>query len=293
MRDKVGVVISVYKKDKVKYLKESIDSLFAQTHNYLHIFLYVDGYVEQELSDYIENLSVLSSVSVFWGKENSGLALRLNYLIDCILPIKKFKYVARMDADDICHPDRLKKQIDFLIANPEVDVVGSSIFEMNNAGQILSYKQMPTSDTELKKNIIKRCPFNHPTVMFRRRVFADGNRYSSYLKNTQDYYLWIELAKKGYTFANIDEPLLNFRVDDNFHVRRGKSKAKNDFNAKLYAMKQLECQSIKNWSYAFAIYALRMSPPIVSKTAYKYLRNAKKIDDVRSLQLKYAFKLPH
>ncbi|WP_079254041.1 glycosyltransferase [Endozoicomonas arenosclerae] len=267
--------MSIYKNDSAFALKKAIESLINQSFSKLILFIEVDGNVGDEIRSTLDTYSNNNHVEINYNSANKGLAFRLNQVVDKVVVFESVEYIARMDADDICHPDRFKKQVEFLSKNPEVDIVGSSVFEIDEKDMIQTYKAMPTSDSVLKKRLIKQCPFNHPTVMFRRRVFDDGNRYSSDLKNTQDYYLWIDLASKGYKFANIDEPLLAFRIDPEFHSRRGKKKAKNDYMAKVYAMEKLDKKNLKNWSYTFAIYGLRMSPSSISKLAYKYLRNTK------------------
>ena len=274
---KIGVALSVYKSDILSDLKKSIESIQAQTFSNIKVFIEVDGRVSDDVRSYLDQVGDDDRISVNYNSENRGLAFRLNQIIDKFLQDKTLTHLARMDADDISHIKRFEKQIDFFTKNPNVDVIGTSMYEINQQGIIQSYKKMPVDDGELKNKIIKRCPFNHPTVIFQRRVLEDGNRYPAELKNTQDYYLWINLAKKGYTFANIDEPLLFFRVNNSFFERRGKNKAKNDFNAKVYAMNVLECHSIKNWMYAIAIYILRISPSKLSKLAYKYLRNTQTV----------------
>ncbi|MCV5855842.1 glycosyl transferase 2 family protein, partial [Escherichia coli] len=88
----------------------------------------------------------------------------------------------------------------------------------------------PSEHNSLVNNIVKRCPFNHPSVMFRIDVFEEHNlKYKDELQNTQDYYFWVDAIKSGLKLANINEPLLKFRIDDKFHSRRGVKKAKNDF----------------------------------------------------------------
>ncbi|MER1746651.1 glycosyl transferase 2 family protein, partial [Proteus mirabilis] len=87
-----------------------------------------------------------------------------------------------------------------------------------------------------------------------------------------DYYLWIELLAKGYVFGNLDESLLKFRINNDFHSRRGIKKAKNDFKARLYAIRKLKIANFKNFSFLFLIVFLRVSPAFLKKIAYKYLR---------------------
>ncbi|MDV5059493.1 glycosyl transferase, partial [Vibrio diabolicus] len=120
--------------------------------------------------------------------------------------------------------------------------------------------------------IIKRCPFNHPSVMFRMSVFEDGFRYKSELMNTQDYYLWVDLLAAGKNFANINEPLLMFRINESFHSRRGFKKAMNDLNSRIYAFKKLDVLNLSNIIHTISLFLLRIAPTSIKKWAYKTLR---------------------
>ncbi|URE79625.1 glycosyl transferase [Providencia stuartii] len=213
----------------------------------------------------------MSGLKTYWDR---FLALRLNQMIDySINNFYTFSYFARMDADDISDKHRFEKQINFLEKNTNIDIVGSDVIEINESGEIINYKNMPTNHKELVNNIIKRCPFNHPTIMIRKNIFLNPSiRYDSELKNTQDYKLWVELISKGFTLANINEPLLQFRISNDFYKKRGISKVKNDINSRLYAIKLLNIHSIKNYLYIFLIFVLRISPKFMSKLAYKILR---------------------
>jgi hypothetical protein len=94
----------------------------------------------------------------------------------------------------------------------------------------------------------------------------------SSLKNTQDYYLWVDLVKDGCLFANINETLLKFRIDENFHQRRGLKKAMNDLKSRLYSFKILKNYSISNVLHVILLFILRVSPAWIKKLAYKKLR---------------------
>ncbi|EIE1228048.1 glycosyltransferase, partial [Vibrio vulnificus] len=267
----VAVIMSVYKNDKVEWVQNSINSILEQSYSDIKLFLAVDGIVPDEivalLSDYEKN----RNVRIFYFEECKGLATRLNFLIDTALSCKGVKYLARMDADDVSHIERIEKQVYYLESN-SIDVLGSSVIEIDGFGNNIFLKKSEPNDVDLKKNIILRCPFNHPTVIFKREVFDSGLRYDNNLLNTQDYKLWVDMAVKGFKFGNCSEPLLYFRVSDTFHSRRNLKKAKNDFEQRIIAMKKLNIVNFKNVIHTLSLLILRLSPTFVSKLAYKYLR---------------------
>jgi hypothetical protein len=265
--------MSVYRGDNPRFLELSIDSMLNQSCEFeVLLYIAVDGEVDKSLSSVLNKYASKKSIFIFWFDKNEGLAKRLNFLIDSVVDDPEIKYILRMDADDICFSTRLSKQIDYLEKNKKIDVLGTSVVEIDEHEIEISKKLMDVRDFDLKKNIIKRCPFNHPTVAFRRNIFDDGNRYDDHLSNTQDYYLWIVLSKKGYVFSNLREPLLYFRISKTFYKRRGYKKAINDFSAKLFAIKQLKRWSLMNIVYAISILILRLSPEFFQKIAYKKFR---------------------
>jgi len=269
MNRKVAVVMSFYSNDKVGFLKESVRSIFEQQNVDVHLYIVQDGPCSKDL---ISSIELDSNITMMANLRNEGLAFCLNRAIDRVISDDDCDYIARMDADDISVSNRFSEQVNFLDNNNDIDVVGSDVWEIDNNGAKKFYKKMDSSHQELLKNIIVKCPFNHPTVMFRKSVFKEGLRYKASLKNTQDYYLWVDLLSAGKKIANINEPLVLFRVDENFHKRRGLKKAINDLNSRLYAFKYLDCFCFRNVFHTFMLVVLRLLPSFLKKIAYKYFR---------------------
>ena len=270
---KIAVAMSVYEGDSLIFLKESINSILNQTYENYELFIQVDGIVRPELHDILSSYGAFKNCHVFFHNSNRGLAQRLNDTIDKIIDDESFLYLARMDADDISELERFDKQISFMEENPQIGVVGSDVIEINEIGEELFYKKMASSHSELEKNIVKKCPFNHPSVLIDLKCLRKTNlKYKPHLKNTQDYYLWVDLLANGIKFSNINKPLLKFRVDSKFHTRRGVKKAMNDLRSRLYAFKHLNVLNITNVIHVILLFILRVSPAPVKKAAYKFLR---------------------
>jgi hypothetical protein len=127
-------------------------------------------------------------------------------------------YVARMDSDDLSVPERIETQVNFMIENPKVDIVGSSVLVFQDEvsvqmGKILS---MPTLDQLIKYNMIFYCCIQHPTLMFRAVSIGPQIKYSltdPVSKSLEDYELWLRLIYQDQppTFANIGTVLLYLR----------------------------------------------------------------------------------
>ncbi len=267
----IAVALSIYKNDHPDYIELSINSVLDQSIE-SDIFIQVDGYVSDDIKKSLDKYTHLPNITIYYHKSNLGLATRLNQIIDITSKNNNYKYLARMDADDICMPNRFIAQIEFLEKNPDISVVGSDVIEIDKSGNELFYKKMDSNHEILKNKIIKKCPLNHPSVMFRMSTFHDGTRYKYNLMNTQDYYLWIDILAAGKKISNINEPLLKFRINDSFHERRGIKKAINDVKSRIYAFKKLDVITISNIFHVFTLFLLRVSPPSIKKWAYKNLR---------------------
>lgn len=265
----VTVIMSVYRNDKPEFLEQAILSLINQTYRVL-VYIIVDGKIDENLNNIL--IKYQHEINLIYRDANLGLAQRLNELIDITIKDPCIEYIARMDADDICRLDRIEKQISYLNQHAEVSVLGSDMIEIDHQGKHIFHKKMLTSHDDIVSSVIRRCPVNHPSVIIRADVFRRGFRYNSNLRNTQDFYLWVDLIVAGFKFANINEPLLYFRIDNDFYNRRGVSKVKNDIMSRLYAFKMMNNFSINNFFHVLLMVGLRLSPAFIKKIAYKYLR---------------------
>ncbi len=268
----IAVAMSVYKADKLSYLVESVNSILEQEYEAFHIYIEVDGAISSDVKSYLKTLDQ-EKVTITFYQENKGLATRLNQAIDKILQSDQFSYIARMDSDDISDRSRFREQVEFLSQNRDIYILGTDIIEIDNENNHIFHKYMESNSDKIKNNIIKRCPVNHPSVMFRVEVFNKFKlRYQDGLMNTQDYYLWVDAIDKGLKISNLNKPLLKFRIDENFHKRRGLKKSINEFKSRVYAMKKLSMFSLSNILHTILLFSLRLAPESIKKLAYKHMR---------------------
>ncbi|MDO6691915.1 glycosyltransferase [Aliiglaciecola sp. 3_MG-2023] len=267
--------MAVYSGDRVEWLSRAVESILSQDVDFTLVIV-LDGPVNKAIFEYLIKIeSENSHLILIDNKINSGLSCCMNLIIDLFVK-KTTKYFLRMDADDISTNDRIQKQIEFLDSNPKISVLGTALIEINEFGKAVGKRKLPTAHHQIIRILPKRCAINHPTVAIRSNVLLAGHRYKEMLANTQDYFLWIELCAAGYKFANLVEPLLEFRRVNDFYKRRGLSKSINEFKARFYAMKVLKRYSLGNIVYACAVLFLRLMPSKIVKLAYKidrYLLN--------------------
>jgi len=214
-----SVLTSVYRNDHPEYFTRAIQSVCSdQTVQPSEIILVVDGPVSKPLEDTIKKFErELAILKIHWLPENVGLGLALQKG----LTYATNDIVARMDSDDIAEPDRFEKQLNYMYKHPDVDIIGGQIAEfINEPTNIVGKREVPTNHYDISEYIKSRCPFNHMTVMFRKKAVMSVGNYQPWHFN-EDYYLWIRMAEAGYKFANLPDTLVNVRVGADMYRRRG------------------------------------------------------------------------
>jgi len=232
---KFSVLISVYKKENPKFLKEALKSIWDdQILKPNQIIIVKDGPLTQELNEVLELFSVSSPTKFVELEFNVGLGLALQEGVKHC----SFEYIARMDTDDIAYPERFNKQMSFLFKNPNVSVLGTFIDEfINTIDNVKSVRRVPEKHQDIIKKLKGRCPLSHPTVVFKKEAVINSGNYKPFFLK-EDIFLWLRLYSNNYIFANIPESLLYFRISDDTYKRRGGYKyAKSEFKILFYRYK--------------------------------------------------------
>lgn len=269
-----SVLMSVYKKEKPSYMQASLDSVFNQTLLPTEVVLVEDGVLTQELYTLINRVKLKhTNLKVVQLKENVGLGRALNEG----LKYCSYDYVARMDTDDQCYPTRFEKQISFLENHPDIDVVGCLTTEFTDDGiegkKILSTKFFPQTVQDNEKYSRRRCPVEHPAVVFKKQSVLDAGGYQHCLL-FEDYHLWARMLVNGARFYNIQEPLLYFRMtDDSFKRRGGWKYAVNELKTLSYFRKIGFLSRQQFLCAVLTRFPVRIMPQDIRKIIYnKFLR---------------------
>jgi glycosyltransferase involved in cell wall biosynthesis len=264
-------IMAVYEKDKLKFVKESILSILGQTFSDFHYFIVFNGAVSDDVKAYINSIKD-SRIRLFELKQNVGLAKALNYLLDILLNNTEYRFIARMDADDISTNKRFEIQRNFLLENMEISCVGSWYKEIDEAGNFLSYQKLPVTNEEIKIFLRKRSPFAHPSVMFRKEMIEKAGNYPTDTMQLEDYVLWSNALKSGLILANIPEYLLLFRRDKEFYKRRsGFRFGFNYIKTRFRINRILEVPSYI-YLYSFLVGLIRMMPAFLIRFIYQFHR---------------------
>lgn len=212
-----SVLMSVYKNTDKNEFVECIDSLKVQDPAPKEIVCVIDGPVAGELAEQIQEYGKDPLFVFVPLKQNVGLGNALKEgTAHC-----SCDWIARMDSDDICAPDRMAKQVAFLESHPEVDVLGSNIAEfIGSKDNVVSERKVPAEHDAICDYLKKRCPFNHMTVCIRKSALEKAGGYLHWHYN-EDSYLWVRMYLTGAKFANIEENLVFARINEATFQRRG------------------------------------------------------------------------
>lgn len=199
----VSVLMSVY--NGAAFLEEAIKSILAQTYRHLEFVIIDDGSTDSS-AKIIEGYSKVDPRIKVIKQQNQGLVAALNTGLE----VSTGNLIARMDADDISIPTRLEKQVDFMLKNPHVLAVGSTIRIIDSKGGFVCHRDYPVGIESVREKMMLYSTVAHPAIMMRREPVLDVGGYREICRHAEDYDLWLRLLEVG-EMENIPEPLLFYR----------------------------------------------------------------------------------
>ncbi len=199
----ISIGLPVY--NDASTLIKTLKSIFAQTFEDWELILCDDGSTDGslQLCHAIDD----HRVRVISDGSNRGISQRLNQ----IALLAQGEWLARMDADDIMHPERLEHQIAFLTKHPDVDLLGTAIYSIDYQDQVQGIRGDRILNV-MPSAVVTRGLFAHPTVMGRRKWFL-RNPYCDGFRRAQDRELWCR-TRSSTSAANLTKPLLYYREQD-------------------------------------------------------------------------------
>jgi glycosyltransferase involved in cell wall biosynthesis len=197
---RLTILMSVY--SAAPYLAAALDSLLAQTFGDFTLLLMDDG--SNDGSGAIADAYAARDPRVrVRHLPHDGLVAALNRGLDEI----DTELIARADADDLCRPDRLARQVALLDARPEIGVCGSWVETFPHT----EIWTLPATPDELAATALFMTPVHNPTALMRRDWLARaGMRYDAAFVHAEDYDFW-ERATRLTRLATIPAPLVRYR----------------------------------------------------------------------------------
>jgi glycosyltransferase involved in cell wall biosynthesis len=208
MHEPFSLLVPVYDGDRPDYLHRAFRSaVHDQTVRPDQVIIVRDGPVRAELAECLDELRETSPVPVTFVPlpRNGGLGPAL----DRGLAASQHDVVARMDADDVAMPHRFEVELPLMA---DADIVGSGLLEFSgDTDEIVGQRVPPTGAEKIARYARMHDPFNHPTVMYRRRAVLAAGGYGD-LKLMEDYALFARMLQNGARAVNVAEPLVYYRV---------------------------------------------------------------------------------
>lgn len=219
MKKKYSVLMSVYYKENPEWFDNSIKSMLEQTIIPDEFVIVEDGKLTDELYSVVDEYTkkypnIFKIVKI---EKNGGLGPALKRGIEeC-----KNEYIARMDSDDYCLPNRIEKEFEMFEKDPELGMVGTNVAEFTDSiNNVVSRVILPETNEEIIKFSKKRNPFRHPSILFRKSSVLKAGNYREYYL-CEDYDMWLRMIRSGCKCYNIQEILTFMRISDDFYKRRG------------------------------------------------------------------------
>ncbi len=271
--EKYSVLVPLGHREPVEYVRMCMDSIVRQTVPPAEIVFVCDHQTPESLRavvcEYAEPAKIYynyvdcSDIHKRGGHLGAILARGVRLCVNDL--------IARMDADDIAPLNRCELQLHAFAQDNELTLVGGAAAEfIGDYKNITAYRRLPEDSQSILRFARYRNPFNHSSVMFRRKAVLEVGNYSQVLYGCEDYDLWYRLLVAGYKAINLPEVLLYSRVGNDL-IRRRQSPQNTASYFKL-KKKMLQNGFITRKQYlisAIAIMFLRYAPRTLVKFIYR------------------------
>jgi glycosyltransferase involved in cell wall biosynthesis len=201
---KITVLMPAY--NAAKYIDKAINSLLEQTFADFELLVINDGSTDNT-GEIVRSFTDKRIRLI--NQPNQGIAAALN----TGLAHANTDLIARFDADDICMPERLMIQYEFLMNNPDYIIVGSDADYVDmNGDYVFTYKMPAHTNEEIQQLTLSKCPFIHSAVLFRKEFILHAGAYDENACAFQDHILWVRCIKLGKAF-NLQQVLMQVRLN--------------------------------------------------------------------------------
>jgi len=204
----VSVVMAVH--NGAEFLQEAVESIRNQTYSHWELICWDDASVDRSWEILQSFAGKDGRIQAFRDGEHRGAAGAANMA----LAKARGVMVARMDADDVAYPDRLERQVAYLLEHPETVAVGGQCLLVDHEGKTIGSKLFPTNPERIRRMIFSTIPVQHPTLLVSRRHLPDGFVwYRDGATVAIEVEFLFRLFQHGQV-ANLEETVLKYRIHD-------------------------------------------------------------------------------
>lgn len=230
----VSVIMPVYNGEV--YIRSAVNSILNQTYRNFELIIVNDSSTDSTsdiLSDFKKRYPKIKIINLNSKHGPFGA-------INLAMRQAKGEFIAPMDSDDISHPKRLEKQVQFMLDNKDVIVVGTHARIIDGKGNVIGKKTFATKHNDIYRQFFEVHPIVHPSSMIRRSLLPNKNTiYYNRFGINDDYFTFFNFLTYG-KFANIDEFLFDYRIHlKNHSLQNLKGKFFNTLRIRLIAVTKL------------------------------------------------------
>jgi len=215
---KVTVLMPAYNAER--YIAEAISSVLQQSFADFELLIINDGSTdgtERIIRSFKDQRIVLVS------QHNKGVSAALNLG----LKLARAAHIARFDADDVCHSNRLKIQYEFITTFPEYSIIGSTADYIDADGHFMFTHHLAGHlNEEIQQLKYSVCPFIHSSVMYKKDLVVNYGGYNEHAYTYEDHFLWANILAHEKA-CNLSQPLIKVRlnpesvtIDERWHSRK-------------------------------------------------------------------------
>lgn len=234
----ISVVIPVYNAER--YILKALRSVCEQTYRNLQIIVLDDGSTDRS-KQLIE--SVVDERIQLVSRENRGLIATLNEGVQ----LSNGKYIARMDADDICLPDRFTRQLAYFESHVDFGLLFSGIEYIDTAGNVIRKKASNESREIEPVELLFGCPVCHPSAMFNMNMLTKADiKYNPDFDKAEDFELWTRLASMT-KIGILSDILFQYRIHSESITSKNSHEQRNTaVRAIMKNLSNLECKKVES-----------------------------------------------
>jgi glycosyltransferase involved in cell wall biosynthesis len=201
----ISVVMPVY--NALPYLRQALDSMLGQTLAGFELLIFDDGSTDGSL-DVLDSYATRDRRIRLFKESHAGYTVWLNKG----LQLSRSRYYARMDADDVAHPERLALQVAYLAAHPDCVAVGADVQYIDSDGWPITRLHVPTSHEQIVDQLLRGRghALVHPLAMFPHEALLRVGGYRAEYETAEDLDLYLRLSQIG-RLANLPQVLLQYR----------------------------------------------------------------------------------
>lgn len=212
----LSVIMATYN-DRSDYLMASVNSILRQSINNHEVLIVIepgDGNAEylQQIANDDKRLRILQN----------DLKLGVSGSRNRAIKESTGKYIAIIDGDDFCHETRFEKQLNFLENNPEISVLGSNLYLIDENSKIIGERTYPKFNEAIRNRFLFVSALANPTAMVRKKDLEDIGLFDESLGKAEDLELWLRFLAKNKLMHNLQDKLVYYRIQTGRTENRNK-----------------------------------------------------------------------